>query len=183
LSNNHVIAASNAATLGDAILQPSAYDGGQYPNDVIAHLSRYVPIKFHFAGFKPCNNVDAAIAEGDLQDLNREVYWVGYLKRLGSPAGIGGLVQKTGRTTGYTTGSITNINATIDVDFPGGKIARFCQQIGATYMSNGGDSGSIVSSRDREALGLLFADSLLQSHSFMNPIQAVEQALGIRVTE
>ena len=48
LSNNHVLANSNNASLGDAILQPGPHDGGRYPQDHIAHLFDFVPI--HFLG-------------------------------------------------------------------------------------------------------------------------------------
>ena len=46
LSNNHVLANSNDGTIGDAILQPGAYDGGTQQNDTIANLSEFVPVKF-----------------------------------------------------------------------------------------------------------------------------------------
>jgi hypothetical protein len=46
LSNNHVLANSNDAVLGDAILQPAAMDGGQNPADMVARLERYVKIDF-----------------------------------------------------------------------------------------------------------------------------------------
>ncbi len=46
LSNNHVLANSNEAAIGDAILQPGAYDGGTQQNDTIAQLSEFVPIQF-----------------------------------------------------------------------------------------------------------------------------------------
>ncbi len=46
LSNNHVLANSNDANPGDAILQPGSIDGGREPADVIAHLERFVPIRF-----------------------------------------------------------------------------------------------------------------------------------------
>lgn len=44
LSNNHVLADSNDAGLGDAILQPGPIDGGSDPADRIATLDRFVPI-------------------------------------------------------------------------------------------------------------------------------------------
>ena len=91
--------------------------------------------------------------------------------------------MRAGRSSGFTTGIIKNVNATIDVDFPGGGVARFCRQIVTTYMSNPGDSGSIVATRDEEAVGLLFADSLGSTHSYANSIRDVETELGIRVTE
>ncbi|MDD1663254.1 MAG: S1 family peptidase [Methanomicrobiales archaeon] len=46
LSNNHVLANSNAGVPGDAILQPGTYDGGSNPADKIAELARFVPISF-----------------------------------------------------------------------------------------------------------------------------------------
>jgi hypothetical protein len=46
LSNNHVLANSNEAELGDPILQPGTYDGGRYPEDHIANLEQLVPISF-----------------------------------------------------------------------------------------------------------------------------------------
>jgi hypothetical protein len=46
LSNNHVLANSNNAQPGDAILQPGPYDGGKFPDDQIASLLDFVPIAF-----------------------------------------------------------------------------------------------------------------------------------------
>jgi hypothetical protein len=47
LSNNHVLANSNDANPGDAILQPGTVDGGQLERDTIAHLERFCPIQFN----------------------------------------------------------------------------------------------------------------------------------------
>ena len=44
LSNNHVLANSNEAQIGDPILQPGPYDGGRYPEDHIADLEQFIPI-------------------------------------------------------------------------------------------------------------------------------------------
>ena len=46
LSNNHVLANSNDARRGDAILQPGPHDGGRFPDDHIAELEDFVPIAF-----------------------------------------------------------------------------------------------------------------------------------------
>ena len=46
LSNNHVLANSNDAQPGDAILQPGPHDGGRFPDDHIAELHEFVPILF-----------------------------------------------------------------------------------------------------------------------------------------
>ncbi|RXK88162.1 hypothetical protein EST62_04660 [Chlorobaculum sp. 24CR] len=47
LSNNHVLANSNDAAIGDAILQPGPYDGGLNPADKIAELAEFVPIIYN----------------------------------------------------------------------------------------------------------------------------------------
>ncbi len=46
LSNNHVLANSNAGQVGDPILQPGPYDGGRFPDDHIANLEAFIPISF-----------------------------------------------------------------------------------------------------------------------------------------
>ena len=46
LSNNHVLANSNQALQGDAVLQPGALDGGRAGEDQLARLERFVPIAF-----------------------------------------------------------------------------------------------------------------------------------------
>ncbi|WP_083255258.1 hypothetical protein [Amycolatopsis orientalis] len=180
LSNNHVLANSNAAAIGDPILQPGPFDGGIVPTDVIARLSRFVPIKFISPGQPvPLNFVDAAIAEGQFHDLDRRIFWVGDLKGTNVAPGVGTVVQKTGRTTNWTTGRITNINATVDVNYGGGRVARFAQQLLTTDMSAGGDSGSLVADLSENAVGLLFAGSPVVT--VLNRITLVEASLGIKV--
>lgn len=66
LSNNHVLANSNDAALGDPVLQPGPFDGGADPTDRIARLSRFIPITFEPAVPRARHNnlVDAA-AQGE----------------------------------------------------------------------------------------------------------------------
>lgn len=181
LSNNHVLANTNNAKAGDPILQPGPYDGGRIPKDIIARLSRFVPIKFIVGDKKPCNYVDAAIAEGNLADLNREIYWIGSVKRLYIAPKVGDIVQKTGRTTGFTTGRVTSVNATVNVNYGAGRIARFCNQIITSPMSAGGDSGSLVTNLDEGGVGLLFAGS--SRSTIINNIYFVQKLLNVRITE
>ncbi len=182
LSNNHVLANSNNARIGDPILQPGPYDGGVYPRDLIARLSRFVTIRFRVPGLpenrQPANLVDAAIAEGQFHNLDREIYWMGYVKGL-TPVKIGTPVQKTGRTTNYTKGRVTNINGTINVNYGGGKIAKFVRQIITTNMSAGGDSGSLLCDTNEKVCGLLFAGS--SSRTIHNNIFFVQSCLGINI--
>lgn len=174
LSNNHVLANSNDAYIGDPILQPGAIDGGTLPADAVARLARYIPI--HFDG--RCNYVDAAIAEGPFHLLDREIYWIGYISGLQVPE-VGMLVQKTGRTTNYTTGTVISINATFDVNYGGGRVARMCRQIATTNMSAGGDSGSLLCDMDENAVGLLFAGSpVITLHNYIGMVLSL---LNIRI--
>lgn len=46
LSNNHVLANSNDASIGDNILQPGATDRGVNPSDVVARLERFTPLQY-----------------------------------------------------------------------------------------------------------------------------------------
>jgi hypothetical protein len=185
LSNNHVLANSNDANLGDPILQPGPFDGGVNPGDRIASLSRFVPITFQPP--VPLGNhnnlVDAAIAGGEFHDLDREIYWTGYVRgwRRRAEVTVGTIVQKTGRTTNYTTGRITAINATVDVGYGSGRVARFRDQIITTNMSAGGDSGSLITTLDDVAVGLLFAGSAVAT--IVNQIEHVRSLLRVEVAD
>lgn len=46
LSNNHVLANSNDAAVNDAILQPAALDGGKNPDDMVARLLHFTPLRY-----------------------------------------------------------------------------------------------------------------------------------------
>lgn len=179
LSNNHILANSNNALIGDPILQPGPYDGGTVLNDTIARLTRYVPIKFKTTTTTPINYVDAAIAEGQFQDLNREIYWIGYVNQINTNPTVNLVVTKTGRTTNFSTGTIISINATVDVNYGGGLVARFANQIVTTVMTAGGDSGSLLCDANRNVVGLLFAGS--STTSIANRIANVQSLLGIRI--
>ena len=185
LSNNHVLANSNAGGIGDAVLQPGPFDGGVDPADRIATLNRFVPITFNPPTPLALHNnlVDCAVAEGPFHDLDREIYWNGPVRGWRRKAGVtvGMVVKKTGRTTNFTTGRITVVGATIDVGYGGGKVARFKDQIVTTNMSAGGDSGSLVLTLDNVAVGLLFAGSA--TAMIANQIENVRSLLRVEVAE
>jgi len=187
LSNNHVLAACNQAQIGDAILQPGPYDGGIDPTDVIGALAKFVPIQFYpdVPLADQTNVVDAAIATGDFHNLDREIFWIGqprgYMTNTAIDANIGMVIRKTGRTTSYTTGHIIAVNTVLDVNYANGKVARFTDQVLASAMSHGGDSGSLVLNGDNIAIGLLFAGS--SCVTTLNTIQNVQDALNVTVAE
>ena len=184
LSNNHVLAASNAAPLGSAIVQPGPFDGGVDPQDRIATLSRFVPIQF--APPVPLNQqqnvVDCAIGAAQFQDATREIYFNGAPRgwRRSANVAVGDLVRKTGRTTNTTIGRVIGVDATIDVNY-GVGVARFQRQILTTNMSAGGDSGSLVTTLDNIAVGLLFAGSA--QVTILNYFEAVRAMLRVEIAE
>jgi hypothetical protein len=187
LSNNHVLANVNAGPIGAPILQPGPFDGGTNPADKIATLSRFIPIQLTPGVPVTAQNniVDCAVAEGEFYDLNREIYWSGCVRgwrtRDKVLAMVGQTVKKTGRTTNFTTGRITAVNATIDVNYGGGRVGRMKDQIVTTNMSAGGDSGSLIMTLDDVAIGLLFAGS--PTAMIANQIQNVRSMLRVEVAE
>jgi hypothetical protein len=188
LSNNHVIANSNDAAVGDAIIQPGPMDGGANPADRIAILERWVPISFAADG---ANFVDAATGWCWPDRVRREfIYrsggaWAYF--RVGStpiPAVVGMPVGKSGRTTQLTSGRVIDTNASIRVNYGGGRVGNFRDQItirgnGTTLFSQGGDSGSLIWTWDSRRLpvGLLFAGG--GQFTFANKIHHVLNALDI----
>ncbi len=181
LSNNHVLANSNNSRPGDPILQPGPADGGRVPADVIARLARFIPIRF---GGAP-NEVDCAIAQtspGLVTPLNR---CFGRISASPVPARRDLLVQKCGRTTQFTRGRITDVNATVRVGFGSAGTALFRNQIIIASLttapfSAGGDSGSlIVTTQGVRPVGLLFAGG--GGRTIANPIGAVLAALGVTI--
>ncbi|MHB1037810.1 MAG: Nal1-like putative serine protease [Pirellulales bacterium] len=183
LSNNHVYANSNAANLGDSVLQPGPYDGGTAPNDTIGTLSVFVPIDF----YGPANTVDAAIALSGTGRLGQATPSNGYgtPRATTTPAYVGLNVKKYGRTTGLTKGRVYATNGQVNVDYGGGHVAYFVNQIIVTpgTFSAGGDSGSLVvvngGANDRKPVGLLFAGS--NQYTICNPIDSVLSALSVTI--
>jgi hypothetical protein len=181
LSNNHVLARENAASIGDDIDQPGLIDVGcqQIASDVVADLSNFVTLSFKKG---TTNSVDAAIAQtraGTVQ-TDGSILGIGTVSNLTATAVVGCEVQKVGRTTGLTTGAVYATDTTVSVKYNSGT-AKFTNQILVTpgTFSAGGDSGSLVvrSGSNPRPVGLLFAGS--SSYTIANPIDAVTSALGV----
>ncbi len=233
LSNNHVLANSNEAEIGDAILQPGPTDHGLRPDDVVAKLHRFEALRFFSdtgRGISPpssppplfppggcdiaevfvtvgnalsrlsgsskrlatvqapkaqvdsapiyANRVDAALA----RPINPMLFQQSIVE-IGRPNGtklaqIGMRIRKHGRTTGYTEGSVTLMNATVDVSYGDNLNARFSGQVIATPISQGGDSGALIIEGDSlNAVGLLFAGS--RRATIFTPIQTVLDVMEV----
>lgn len=186
LSNNHVYANQNNASIGDYVLQPGSYDGGTDPADAIGTLFKFVDIDFTSSS----NTMDAAIALVSAQTLGNATPCDGYglPRTTTTQPSINLKVRKYGRTTGETTGQISAINATVDVGYDVGT-ARFVDQIiiEPGGFSAGGDSGSLIvvngkgpfKNDDRKPVGLLFAGSFFVT--IANPIDAVLSTFGVTI--
>lgn len=180
LSNNHVYAYENRASIGDNVLQPGSYDGGKDPRDAIGTLTAFERITFsRFAS----NRIDAAIALSSLANLSNSTPADGYgiPSVTTAPATIDLAIQKHGRTTALTLGKIYAINATVNVTYDSG-VARFVNQIVITpgTFSAGGDSGSLVVTQEgNHPVGLLFAGS--SSYTIANPIEPVLSRFNVTI--
>lgn len=183
LSNNHVLANENRARTGDPVIQPGQLDGGDPAKDQIGELFDYVPLQFASNAQDPdppVNRVDAACAElAEFGDFSREIFWVGYPKGWRSRKSVedavaSGVVavQKTGRTTGYTTGAIAAVSFDGWVGYDTGP-AWFEDQLLITpgSFSDAGDSGSCILDKDEHIVGLLFAGGA--THTIANFIDDV----------
>jgi hypothetical protein len=125
------------------------------------------------------NRVDAALARPLSLDLVAR-----HILNIGVPKGsrgatLGTNIKKSGRTTGFTTGRITQIDATVQVSYGNAGAATFTDQFVAGAMSAGGDSGSAVLDGEDYVVGLLFGGS--QNTTIISPIQFVLDALSITI--
>jgi hypothetical protein len=190
LSNNHVLANQNDASIGDAALQPGTYDGGQDPADRIGTLHDFQSIVFTSTAN---NTIDAAIALSTISDLGFATPaddGYGAPSSTTVPAYIGQPVQKYGRTTKLTQGEVTDLNVTVNVCYEVllifcVKSARFVGQIGISGpgFSGGGDSGSLIVTGDgnRNPVALLFAGS--DTYTLANPIDLVLDRFNVTIDD
>ena len=190
LSNNHVYALENEAPIEDKIVQPGVYDTDcqQFTTNQIGTLAAFVTIVFDDTTE---NTIDAAIALSSVDDLGNATPSDGY----GTPSStiadefLGQKVQKYGRTTGLTTGTVAAIHATVRVGY-GSGIARFVDQIIVEGDKGGflkaGDSGSLLVTYDTDdanPVGLLFAAGRGGKIAVANPIDLVLDAFSVSIDD
>lgn len=180
LSNNHVLGRSGAAVAGEDVSQPGLIDSNCNTATVVADFTGAAPLG--------PSNVDAAVA----QLRSGQMDSAGNIEDIGVPsstianATVGLSVAKSGRTTGFTTGSISSINTSVSVQYQQGCgkgkkfTVTFTGQIVITpgNFSAGGDSGSLIVTNNaaHNPVGLLFAGS--SSATIANPIGLVLTRLG-----
>ena len=185
LSNNHVLAGINSASIGDPIIQPGNVDGGSDPADRIATLAAYQTIDFNGGN----NTMDAAIALTTTGNVGTATPADGYgpPSTVTTQASIGMAVQKYGRTTGLQPGTVAATNVSVDVCYL--LLFEFCLQearfVGQISVSPGafsaaGDSGSlIVTQGGNQPVALLFAGG--DGLTIGTPIDVVLQRFGVTI--
>lgn len=163
LSNNHVLGLSGGANAGDDISQPGLIDNNCQTPPIVAD--------FTLAPQLGPSNVDAAIAQLRPGEMAAD----GFIQDIGVPSSmvrapsIGLSVAKSGRTTGFTTGTIGSINTNVSVQYQRGCgqgkkfVVSFTNQvvINSSTFSAGGDSGSLIVTNDsaHNPVALLYAGS------------------------
>lgn len=175
LSNNHVLADENQLPIGSPIFQPGLLDDQNA--DQVAQLNNFVPLQQDAS-----NQVDCAKATvPNLADVSNAILQIGPPQGT-ADAQMDMVVQKFGRTTGYSAGQVTSIDTDVTVQYETGTFTFGGQIIvvglNGQPFSDSGDSGSLILERDSNmAVGLLFAGS--QSHTIANHINDVLQTLNV----
>ena len=182
LSNNHVLGRSDAAAPGEDISQPGLIDSNCNVSTVVADFTTAVPLG---------QNVDAAVAQLRLGGMNA----TGAIEDIGVPSStvvapsVGLGVAKSGRTTGFTTGTISSVNTSVSVQYQAGCgqgkkfVVSYTGQvvINSSTFSAGGDSGSLIvtNNASHNPVALLYAGS--SSSTIGNPIGEVLTKLQARL--
>jgi hypothetical protein len=197
LSNTHVLARSDAASIGDNIVQPGLIDTPTCTTagtTTVANLSQFFNLQT-----SPTPNIDAAIAQvvaGKVDTAGKIVYLGAAVDSNGVPvadapqggAGLptssiatGRAIAKSGRSTGLTCSTVeaTNISTSVDYttncDGTGTKFTiNYVNQIGVIGgdFSGEGDSGSLIVTQDTATpVALLYAGS--NTDTVGNPVADV----------
>ncbi len=188
LSNNHVLARSDRASVGDTIVQPGLIDNNCTPSGEsagtvpVAALTAWLPLR------SAQTNVDAAIAQvaSHTVDSGGSILELGSRQPDGSlaaaPPGISSTngkgenatlqlrVAKSGRTTGLTCGRVTALDLDVAVDYYRDCAETrpyltkiFTNQIAVSgdRFGDAGDSGALlVDAANAEPVGLFFAGGI-----------------------
>jgi len=195
LSNNHVLARSDQASLGEPISQPGIVDTNcsTAGTQTVANLTSFVSLK------ASGTSVDAAIAliVPGAVDLTGDILMLGSTATGSTPdpgpphqgrgilASIGEPVAKSGRTSGLTCSKVSATNLATSVTYQtqcnGGTsfTVTFNNQVAVSGggFSAGGDSGSlIVDQNTADPVALLYGGS--DTDAVGNPVGDVIAALA-----
>ncbi|KEI05440.1 hypothetical protein [Clostridium botulinum] len=178
LSNNHVIALNGKYPIETPIIQPSGKFHGKAPEDTIAELSKYIPMKPSKRSEIFENFVDCAIGKVTRRSqISTKLAFVGRIKGVVFPK-IGKKVQIVGAFSERRYGQINALGVSTNIQFDGKKYL-FKNQIFTTKMAQPGDSGSILLDDNINAVGMLMSGS--KSLDVFNSITTVLSSLNVRI--
>jgi hypothetical protein len=201
VSNNHILAGENEASIGDRIVQPSEVQADD--PEVVATLSDFVPLVrsrqttvFGPTGPAP-NVVDAAVAKVDLLHLPVQQQYLPH--RVGRPpmtsgaASLGLPVHKVGRGTGESFGIVRQVGVVVGpLQYMTGQ-CWFRRSIiiettnpTAPPFSSAGDSGAAVVDDQGNAVGLVYGGlpgvpGQLPHQTYACPMNEVLRKLNCRL--
>ncbi len=187
LSNAHVIAMNpddnSFLSIGTTVVQPGTLEGGFTESNRVGQLEKYIPITYSRYFSPVVNYADAAIASIDTSigrtrgaEVNADETGT-YLVSGITTVADGDTVNKSGRTTGFTTSTVAYNNASTWVDYGSGKKAYFADQIFVNQaFIDSGDSGSCVD-KGGQFVGLAFASG--GSYAIVSKASHIVDGLGI----
>ena len=200
LSNTHVQARSDAASLGDPIVQPGLIENNCTVSGTltVANLSQFFNLETD-----PVPNVDAAIAEivPGAVDPEGTILQLGAVNNgnqptdgtpnpgPGVPPTVGRNVVKSGSATGLTCAPILAIHMMTNIQYQKGCnsgttfTVNYVNQVDITGVgfSAEGDSGSLIVTQDTaDPVGLLYGGA--DSDTVANPVADVLAQLADKTT-
>lgn len=192
LSNTHILARSDLATIGEPIIQPGLVDTNcsKTQATTVANLSQFYNLETG-----PAPKIDAAIAQvisGDVSTTGA-IYYLGATTDAngvpvpGAPNGGPGVaatinmaVAKSGRSTGLTCSAVFSTSVTTSVQYQKGCgtgttfPVTYTNQVavaGGSFSAEG-DSGSLIVTQSKaDPVALLYAGS--DTDTVGNPVSAV----------
>jgi hypothetical protein len=187
LSANHVLARQNQGAIGEVIVQPSRPDGSAAcdplpPSNRVAQLSEFAAVIYD--AHTP-NAMDAAIARitGDVSASTLPEHY-GTPSSTIAPASRDLPIQKVGRTTGLTIGSVKSVNAKVKIKFPSGTALFTGQILTSKSFGDFGDSGSLVVTADgtRRPVGMIIGGTGV-GVAIVSPIGPILERFGASIAQ
>jgi hypothetical protein len=197
------------AAPGDPVFQPGSYDGGTEQDKiaellrfvpimrtvkeadcpVAAGVARVGSSLVHVIRpnydlrfvkrYGGSNIVDAAVARPVSPDLiSADILDIGPPQGMAA-AEVDMTVIKSGRSSGLTSGGITAVDVSLEVELNDTEVGAFSDQVVSEMISKGGDSGSMVLDQNHRAVGLLFAGS--EKFTVFNRLSNVFFKLGVQL--
>jgi hypothetical protein len=187
VSNAHVAANGTngcpGAPIGTPEYQPGPVDTTPVcsAGQLVGTLNRFVAINFSGGN----SVVDAAFVQSSDADVSSTILNLGPQVNNVVPPFVGQFVQKDGRTTACTEGTVTAINLAFPITYDCGSTALFTNNIMITPLppapafAAAGDSGSPIVDPANNAVALLYAGDPTTGVAFGFPIASVLSALNV----